>query len=114
MAWLYLFIAGACEMVWPLGFKYTNGFKSNYGLIALTMATMTLSFWLMAQATAKGIHLGTCYAIWTGMGAIGTALLGMILFKEPRDVVRIVCLGLIIVGVIGLKLLAPPAPAQPG
>jgi quaternary ammonium compound-resistance protein SugE len=111
MAWLYLLLAGVCEMAWPLGFKYTNGFKTHYGYIALTLGTMTFSFWLMSQATAKGIHLGTAYAVWTGMGATGTAILGMILFKEPRDVARLVCLGMIIVGIVGLKLLSPVAAA---
>jgi quaternary ammonium compound-resistance protein SugE len=111
MAWIYLLMAGACEMVWPLGFKYTNGFKTNFGFVALTLGIMTLSFWLMGVATSKGIHIGTAYAIWTGIGAAGTAMLGIILFDEPRDAIRLCCLALIILGAIGLKLLAP-APLQ--
>src|SRR5207245_443471 len=108
MAWLYLFLAGPCEMAWPLGFKYTHGFKTHYGVIALTMATMLLSFWLMSVATAKGIPVGTAYAVWTGLGASGTAVLGIILFNEPRDTIRLSCLALIILGVVGLKFLSPP------
>jgi quaternary ammonium compound-resistance protein SugE len=108
MAWFYLFLAGACEMAWPLGFKYTNGFNTHVWAIALTMATMLLSFWLMSLAVRHGIHVGTAYAVWTGLGAAGTAVLGMILFSEPRDVVRLGCLSLIIAGVIGLKFLSPP------
>jgi quaternary ammonium compound-resistance protein SugE len=113
MAWLYLFLAGLCEMAWPLGFKFTNGFKTHYWAVALTMATMLLSFWLMSVAVRNGIHVGTAYAVWTGLGAAGTAVLGMILFSEPRDMVRLGCLSLIIAGVIGLKLFSPPEqPAQ--
>lgn len=114
MPWLYLLLAGVCEMAWPLGFKYTNGFKTNYPVIAVTMATMLLSFGLLAQATSKGIHIGTAYAVWTGIGAAGTAMIGIFLFKEPRDFVRLSCLALIILGVIGLKYLSPPQqPTQP-
>src|SRR4051812_24253539 len=109
MAWVYLFIAGACEMVWPLGFKYTHGFKAHYPAVAVTFAIMTLSLWLMAQATAKGIPVGTAYAVWTGLGAAGTAVLGMILFNDPRDAFRITCLSLIIVGAVGLKFRPPPS-----
>lgn len=108
MAWIFLFFAGVCEMVWPLGFKYTNGFKTHYPAIAGTFLIMILSFGLMSVATAKGIHVGTAYAVWTGLGAAGVAVLGMILFNEPRDMIRIGCLSLIIIGVIGLKFLSPP------
>lgn len=108
MAWFLLFLAGVCEMAWPLGFKYTNGFKQHIWLIAATMAIMLLSFALMSQAVSRGIHVGTAYAVWTALGAAGTAALGMYLFNEPRDLVRIGCLGLIIVGVVGLKFLTPP------
>jgi quaternary ammonium compound-resistance protein SugE len=115
MAWVYLLLAGVCEMAWPIGFKYTNGFKTNSGAIGLTMGVMLLSFWLLSQATSRGIHIGTAYAVWTGIGATGTAIVGMILFKEPRDVIRLACLALIIVGVLGLKFLSPsqeqPLPA---
>src|SRR5207248_1702798 len=108
MAWLLLLLAGACEMIWPIGFKYTNGFKQNYPLVGLTMLLMITSFGLLSQATSKGIHVGTAYAVWTGIGAAGTAILGMILFHEPRDAVRIACLLLIIIGAAGLKFFSPP------
>src|ERR1700730_11606771 len=104
MAWFFLLLAGACEMVWPLGFKYTHGFKVHVPAMVLTLAIMTLSFYLMSVATAKGIPVGTAYAVWTGIGAAGTAILGMMLFNDPRDAIRITCLILIIIGAIGLKL----------
>jgi len=108
MAWVFLLCAAVCEMIWPFGFKYTNGFKTNFALIGLTFGVMGLSMWLLGQATAKGIHIGTAYAVWTGLGAAGTALIGMLLFKEPRDAIRITCLMLIIAGALGLKFLSPP------
>jgi quaternary ammonium compound-resistance protein SugE len=111
MAWFYLLLAGACEMVWPLGFKYTNGFKEHNWATAGTLGMMLLSFWLMSRAIGHGIHVGTAYAVWTGIGAVGTAILGMMLFSEPRDVWRLACLGLVIGGVIGLKFVSAPAPA---
>jgi quaternary ammonium compound-resistance protein SugE len=113
MPWLYLLLAGVCEMAWPLGFKYTNGFRSNYPAIGLTIAIGLLSFWLLSQATYKGIPIGTAYAVWTGLGATGTAILGILLFDEPRDLLRFSCLTLIILGVLGLKFLSPTPPAAP-
>jgi len=113
MAWLYLLLAGVCEMAWPLGFKYTNGFRTHYGVVALTMATMLLSFGLLSLATNRGLHIGTAYAVWTGLGACGTAILGMMLFNEPRDLIRLSCLTLIILGVLGLKFLSSPAQPEP-
>ena len=113
MAWFLLLLAGICEMVWPLGFNYTHGFKSNYPAIGLTFAIMILSFWLMAQATTRGIHVGTAYAVWTGLGAAGTAILAMLLFNEPKDAIRLICLSLIILGAIGLKFLSPPPQSTP-
>ncbi len=112
MAWFYLLLAGCCEMVWPLGFKYTHGFKVHVWAMALTLALMTLSFWLMGVATNKGIPIGTAYAVWTGLGATGTAVLGMVLFKDPRDAFRLACLSLIILGAIGLKFKSPPPTAE--
>ena len=113
MAWFYLLLAGACEMVWPIGFKYTNGFKTHYGVMAVTLAIMTLSFALMSIATAKGIHVGTAYAVWTGIGASGTAIMGMILFHEPHDAFRLFCITLIVLGAAGLKLKAPVVAVNP-
>jgi quaternary ammonium compound-resistance protein SugE len=115
MPWVFLLLAGFCEMVWPLGFKYTNGFSKNYWAVGGTFAVMVLSLYLMSLATKgqHGVHVGTAYAVWTGLGAAGTAALGMWLFHEPRDVMRIVCLGMIISGAVGLKFLSPPQqPAQ--
>ena len=125
MPWFYLLLAGACEMVWPLGFKYTHGFSRHHWATACTFGIMILSFWLMSVATKQGIHIGTAYAVWTGLGAGGTAILGMILFNEPRDLMRIGLLSLIIIGAVGLKFVSPPeqkfddnppvpATAQPG
>ena len=113
MAWLLLILAAACEMAWPIGFKYTNGFKQHYWAVALTMAIMITSFALLSQATSRGIHVGTAYAVWTGLGAAGTAILGMYLFNEPRDAIRLACLGLIILGALGLKFLTPQASPDP-
>ncbi len=111
MAWALLFLAGLCEMVWPLGFKYTAGFKVHYWAVAGTFAVMITSFWLMSQATGRGIPIGTAYAVWTGLGATGTVLLGMALFHESRDVFRLACLTLIVLGVVGLKLREGPSAA---
>lgn len=107
MAWVYLFLAGVCEMIWPIGFKYTNGFTTRWWLVGVTAAVMILSFVLMSVATRGGIHVGTAYAVWTALGATGTVVLGMVLFNEPRDVGRLLCLGVIIAGVVGLKAMSP-------
>ena len=114
MAWFYLLLAGVFEMAWPIGFKYTNGFRAHYPVVALTMAMMCLSFWLMSMAVNRGLHVGTAYAVWTAMGAAGTAVFGIILYKEPSDPIRLACLALVILGAVGLKFLAPPqqAPAK--
>lgn len=108
MAWFFLILAGVCEMAWPLGFKYTNGFRTHIPVIGLTMLCMLLSFALMSLAVNRGIHVGTAYAVWTGLGATGTAALGMYLYKEPTDAIRLACLGLVILGVVGLKFFSPP------
>ena len=115
MAWFILFGAGLCEMAWPIGFKYTIGFRSHYGVVAATFIVMLASFGLMSIATGRGIPVGTAYAVWTGMGAAGTTLLGIFLFHDPRNAVRLGCLSLILVGVVGLKLSerAAPPPAAP-
>ncbi|NUM72438.1 MAG: multidrug efflux SMR transporter [Ignavibacteriaceae bacterium] len=102
MAWLNLFIAGLFEIAWAIGMKYSEGFTKPL-ISVLTVAGMILSFYFLSNAL-KEIPLGTGYAIWTGIGAIGTATLGMILFNESRDVVRLVCIGLIVSGIVGLKV----------
>lgn len=105
MAWVYLFLAGLSEVGWAIGLKYTEGF-SRFWPSAATVAVMILSFVLLGQAL-RSLPIGTAYAIWTGIGAIGTAVAGMVLFGEPRDVLRLVCLGLIVAGIVGLKLVTP-------
>jgi quaternary ammonium compound-resistance protein SugE len=102
MAWLYLVIAGLFECGWAIGLKYTDGFTRLVPSV-LTVAAMAISFWLLSTAM-KSIPVGTAYAVWTGIGAVGVAITGMILFGESRDVFRIISLMLIISGIIGLKL----------
>ncbi|MCK6559208.1 quaternary ammonium compound efflux SMR transporter SugE [candidate division KSB1 bacterium] len=104
MAWLYLFIAGLFEVGWAVGLKYTEGFTRPLPS-ALTVLAMAASFFLLAQAL-KTIPVGTGYAVWTGVGAAGTAILGMILFNESRELLRLLCLALILAGIAGLRLLA--------
>lgn len=102
MAWIYLIIAGLFECGWAIGLKYTEGFTRVTPSV-LTVAAMIISFWLLSTAM-KTIPVGTAYAVWTGIGAVGVAVLGMILFGESRDAFRIISLALIIGGIIGLKL----------
>jgi len=102
MAWIYLFVAGLFEVAWAIGLKYTQGF-SRLGPSLGTAAAMVVSFILLAQAL-KTIPVGTGYAVWTGIGAAGTAVLGMVFLGESRDAVRFFCLLLIVAGIVGLKL----------
>ena len=111
MAWLYLILAGICEIAWAIGLKYTDGFRKLWPSV-WTVTIMLLSFWLLAQAM-KTLPVGTAYAIWTGIGAVGTAILGMVLFHESRDVMRIVCIGVIVSGIVGLKVFSPSEEATP-
>jgi len=101
MAWLYLIIAGIFEVIWAMGLKYSQGFAKLFPSL-VTLGAMVVSFYLLALAT-KSLPIGTAYAIWTGIGAIGAVLLGMILFNEPVNILRIVFLCLILVGILGLK-----------
>ncbi len=105
MAWVYLFVAALFEVGWAIGLKYTHGF-TKVGPSILTIAAMIISMTLLALAV-KTIPIGTGYAIWTGIGAVGTALLGIWLFSEPATAWRIFFLGLIVFGVIGLKVMSP-------
>lgn len=102
VAWISLLLAGVCEIGWAVGLKYTEGFTRFWPTIA-TAASMLASMWLITIAL-KAIPMGTTYAIWTGIGAVGTALLGMALFGEPATVARIVSIALIVAGIAGLKL----------
>ena len=101
MAWFILLLAGLAETAWVIGLKYTHGFTRPIPSV-LTAAMMIVSFALLAQAV-KTIPVGTGYAVWVGIGATGAFLLGMIFFDEPRDLLRIGCVLLIILGVMGLK-----------
>lgn len=102
MAWVYLAIAGLFEIGWAVGLKFTNGFTNLWPSIWVAVS-MALSVYLLAQAV-KDIPIGTAYAIWTGIGAAGTALLGMALFGESRDSARMLSLLLVVAGIVGLKL----------
>ena len=104
-AWLILFIAGLCEVAWAVGLKYTEGF-SRLGPSLATVAAMIVSVVLLGWSL-KVLPLGTAYAVWTGIGAVGTAILGMILFGESREAARLLCIVLIVAGIVGLKLLTP-------
>ena len=104
MAWVYLTIAGVFEIGWAIGLKYSEGFSKPVPSL-LTVVAMGLSIWLLALAM-RTIPVGTAYAVWTGIGAVGVALLGIVLFGESREVLRIVCLFLIIAGIIGLKVVS--------
>ncbi|MCA1029741.1 quaternary ammonium compound efflux SMR transporter SugE [Bacillus timonensis] len=101
MAWIFLVIAGILEVVWAIGLKYTEGFSKVVPSI-VTVIGMIASFYFLSLAL-KTLPLGTAYAIWTGIGALGTVLLGMVIFGEPRDLIRFLFLSFIIIGIIGLK-----------
>jgi len=100
-AWLLLFVAGLLEIAWATGLRYTDGFTRPFAT-AVVLAIAWLSFYLLAVAM-RDIPMGTAYAIWTGIGATGVALLGMIFLKEPVTAARLVFLGMIVAGIIGLK-----------
>ncbi|AOH36677.1 quaternary ammonium compound efflux SMR transporter SugE [Luteimonas sp. JM171] len=102
MSWTILFLAGLFEVVWAVGLKYTEGFTRLWPSVG-TLAAMALSFYLLAVAM-RSLPLGTAYAVWVGIGAIGTAILGIVLFNEAASAGRLVSLGLILAGIIGLKL----------
>ncbi len=101
MAWFYLLAAGALEIAWPIGFKYSDGFTKILPTIP-TMLALLLSFLLMS-ISAKTLPIGTVYAVWTGIGVLGTALCGMLLFQENYDFLRVSFIMLIFIGVVGLK-----------
>ena len=103
-AWLFLVAAGVCEIVWAAGLK-KFGFKLSAGG-AFTIAVMLLSFVLLDRAM-RHLPLGTAYAVWTGIGAVGAAAVGMLLMGEPKDWVRVGCIGLIVAGIVGLKWFSP-------
>jgi quaternary ammonium compound-resistance protein SugE len=104
MSWFILFIAGLFEVVWAVGIKYTEGWSKPLPAV-LTVLAMIASFYLLSVAL-KHIPMGTAYAVWTGIGTIGTVIYGIVFFKEPSDVLRMVCILLIICGIVGLRILA--------
>lgn len=105
MAWIILFVAGLFEIGWAVGLKYTEGFTRPIPTV-LTAVSLVASMGLLGWAV-KSLPLGTAYAVWTGVGAVGTAIVGMLLFKEPATAGRLVCLALIVSGILGLKLFTP-------
>ncbi len=107
MAWIYLLIAAALEIVWAIGLKYTEGWTKLVPSL-ITGAAMIVSFNFLSLAL-KSLPIGTAYAIWTGIGAVGTAILGIFLFGESSDWKRIVCIFLIVSGIVGLKLFSAEA-----
>lgn len=105
MAWILLFLAGLFEVAWAIGLKYTEGFTRPIPS-ALTLAAMVASVVLLGIAM-KSLPVGTAYAVWVGVGAVGTAILGIVLFAEPATAGRLISLALIVAGIIGLKLATP-------
>ncbi|NLB59053.1 MAG: quaternary ammonium compound efflux SMR transporter SugE [Gammaproteobacteria bacterium] len=105
MSWTILFLAGLFEVAWAVGLKYTEGFTRLWPSVG-TVAAMAVSFYLLAVAM-RSLPLGTAYAVWVGVGAVGTAILGIVLFNEPANAGRLLSLGLILAGIIGLKLASP-------
>ncbi len=102
MAWVYLFVAGVFEIVWATGLKYTEGFTQLWPSVGTVLA-MGVSFGFLSHAL-KTIPMGTAYAVWTGIGAVGVAILGIVLFDESRDLVRLFCILVIVAGIVGLRL----------
>lgn len=105
MAWLYLFVAGLFEVGWAIGLKYTQGFTRLLPTL-FTGVSMVISLGLLGLAL-KSLPVGTAYAVWTGIGTIGTAILGITLLGEPAGLLRLLCIGMIVAGIVGLKLVSP-------
>ena len=105
MAWLVLVAAGLFEVGWAVGLKYTESFTRLWPVVG-TLASMAMSVWLLGLSL-RTLPLGTAYAAWTGIGTVGTTLLGVALFRESADAIRLVCIGVIIAGIVGLKLVTP-------
>lgn len=105
MAWIYLLLAGLFEIGFAIGLKYTEGFTRLWPSLGTAMSA-AISLWLLTQAL-KAIPVGTAYAIWTGIGAVGVAMLGIALFSESASPARLLCIAMIVAGVVGLKLASP-------
>ena len=105
MAWIVLVVAGLFEVCWAIGLKYTDGFSRlwpSVGTVVAMVVSVVLLGWSM-----RTLPVGTAYAVWTGIGAVGTVLLGIVLFDEPATVARLLCVSLIVAGIVGLKLVTP-------
>lgn len=105
MAWVILVIAGLFEVAWAIGLKYTEGFSRLWPSL-WTVLAMAVSLWMLGMAM-KSLPVGTAYSVWVGVGALGTVLLGIVLFDEPTNAARLVSVGLIFAGIVGLKLATP-------
>lgn len=105
MSWIILLVAGLFEIAWAIGLKYSEGFTRLWPTVG-TLAAMGISVWMLGIAM-KSLPVGTAYAIWVGVGAVGTVILGVVLFDEPVNALRIGSVALIIAGLIGLKLATP-------
>lgn len=104
MAWVLLFVAGLLEVGWAIGLKYTEGFTRLWPTVG-TVTAMVLSVALLGVAM-RTLPVGTAYAVWTGIGAVGTVILGIVLFGEPATAARLACVALIVSGIVGLKVTA--------
>ena len=104
MSWFYLIVAGLLEVCWAMGMKYTEGFTRLWPSV-FTIGTLVISFVLLTIAV-KNLPVGTAYAVWTGIGILGTTIFGMVLLGEPRNAARLICLSLIFIGIIGLKMMS--------
>lgn len=102
MAWFYLFIAGILEVVWAVAMKYSEGWTKLYPSL-FTLVSMGIGIYFLSLAI-KSLPIGTAYAVWTGIGTIGTVIFGVIFFKEPMDVIKAVCILLILAGIVGLRI----------
>lgn len=111
MAWIVLVAAGLFEIVWAVGLKYTEGFTRLWPTVGTALALIA-SMTLLGLAL-RTLPLGTAYAVWTGIGTVGTAVLGIVLFREPATALRLVCIALIVAGIVGLKVASGPA-GHPG
>ncbi len=105
MSWVFLFVAGLLEIGWAVGLRYSEGFTRLWptvGTVVALIASMAL-----LGLSLRTLPLGTAYAIWTGIGTVGTAILGIVLFREPATTMRLVCIAMILAGIVGLKLFSP-------
>lgn len=105
MAWIYLFVAGVMEIAWAIGMKQSEGFTRLWPSV-FTLSAIAVSLFLLSLAL-RGIPIGTAYAVWAGIGTVGTALVGILFFAESTDLLRLASIGLIGAGIVGLKLVTP-------